>query len=430
MLRRPCFAIILALIISVPFCGNVFAVGGGGFRNEVVDAEASGKGYAFVAQADSPAAIYYNPAGLMQLKGSQVTVGNTFEQVRNECDSEVAGDVVKTNKHTYQIPHLYVTTPVPGSDEFRIGVGAYSHYGLSIDWHDDSFSKHVTEESDLKIFNINPTLAYKANDWLSVGVGLDYMESELSRFKILTPAASTTNGQIHIKGKDESFGYNIGVLIRPSERDRIGLSYRSQVELNYVGTISLDHLTPAYQAIFGGATYSTAMKSKLILPRSLAVGYARQINDRWLVEFDVEWTDWSSVEEDFLTFPDETDATRLSVLNNGNPSSKDWNDCIAYGFGAEYKATKNLTLRGGYVYMPTVVPSATFDTALPGHDKHGFTVGAGYAFRDFDINASYGIFLYDERKVTNDVGSEVSSNLNGTYDGHVHLLSMGCTYKY
>ena len=40
------------------------------------DAEATARGDAFVATADNPSAIYYNPAGITQLAGQQLRLGS------------------------------------------------------------------------------------------------------------------------------------------------------------------------------------------------------------------------------------------------------------------------------------------------------------------------------------------------------------------
>jgi len=416
---------------------NAFALGGGGFRNEVVDAEAAGKGYSFVAQADNPSAVQYNPAGMTQLEGQQVSLGYAAEGPRNECDTSLTGDTVQMQKDIFFIPNFFYVTELPW-ENFRFGLGATAPYGLSTDWADDSFSRNVSTESNLKMFNINPSIACKVNDYLSVGVGVDYFIAEISKYR--RTVADAGGGNFHMAVKDEGWGYNIGFLLKPFEKHRLGISYRSEINLEYEGTANLDGLvdgeTP-YNTIFGGSTYSTALKSDGTIPRSVAVGYAYQPNDRLTIEADVEWTDWACVEEEFLYYPDEEAATdagkasRLAVLNDGNPVSRDWNDVFAYGIGLDYKWTDKTDLRCGFFYVEKTIPSANLDTALPDSNKHGVTLGLGHQFlKDVNIDMAYTFIKLKDRDITNDVGSNTGSNIDGTYKGHVNILAVGFTYKY
>ena len=418
-----------ALVLSVMLFSPcyVFGLGGGGFRNEAaLDAEANGKASAFVAQADSPSAVHFNPAGLVQLKGDHVTVGYTYEAPRNSM-TDSTGQENEMQKQTFSIPNFYYASDL-GRENLRFGFSVTSPYGLGTDWADDSFSRFQATESDLTFYQINPTLACKINDALSIGLGIDHMSSDISKHKRIFD--TTGLGDFHLKGKDSAWGYNVGLLFKPSDKQSVGISYRSEIELTYRGTASLTNLDSGIYAAFFPDNYSTDVKSKLTLPRTIAVGYAYRPNEKWTVEIDCEWTGWSSVQEDFVRYPSESNPNRLAVLNDGNPASKDWNDSLAYGVGAEYDANDRLALRCGYLFYQTPIPSATFETALPDSDRHAATLGLGYKINDgLTIDASYFGVLYVDRDVTNDVAS-AKTNLDGEYEGYMNIVSVGFTYKY
>jgi len=409
-------------------CSLVFGLGSGGFRNEIVDGEAAGKGYCFTAQADGPSAVHYNPAGLTQLNGDYFSLGYAMQMPRVEVKHVATTSTVEMQKQDFLIPNLYYVSDL-NSDKWRIGFSATSPYGLSTDWASDSFAANYMTESDLEMLNFNPCVAYKVNDSLSIGGGVNYFVQHMSKHKILTAAAST-GGDFQLKGSDEGYGYNLGLLYTPLEDHRVGLSYRSKIDLTTVGTVTLDTLNAAYTALFGGSAYTTAMESKSTIPRSLALGYAYKPNEKWVVELDMEWTDWACVESELVTYPNEGVANRLAVLNNGNPVSRDWNDVMAYGFGAEYKSTDKLDLRFGGFYHQTPVPSHSVDTALPDADKHGITMGLGYEFEDVILDLSYCFMRYRNRDVTNTIGASTGSDLNGLYRGHVNIFAVAFTYKY
>ena len=429
MKKYPYVLIFGAVTVSL-FClnSNAFALGGGGFRNEAaLDAKANGMADAFVAQADSPSAVHYNPAGLVQLKGDHVTIGYTVEAPRNSS-TNLSGNETQMQMQTFWIPNFYYVSDLNGNKEWRLGLSVTSPYGLGTDWADDSFSKFQATESTLKFYQINPTVAYKVNDAVSVGFGIDYMRAELEKHRRINDG---NEGDLLLKGDDEGWGYNIGLLYRPSERHRIGASYRSEIDLVYEGQASLDNLTGGAYTLLFPDYYSTQLETKLALPRTWAVGYAYKPNEKWTIEIDCELTEWSSVQEDFVTYPGESDTNRLAVLNGGNPSAKDWNDSLAYGIGAEYQATDRLALRGGYLFIENPIPSANFESALPDSDKHCFTLGTGYKLNDgLTLDLAYFGVLLEDRDVTNDTATVFGADLDGKYEGYVNIVSVGFTYKY
>ncbi len=415
------------IILATAFTpSKVLGVGSAGFRNEVPDAEALGKGSAFVAQADNPSAVYYNPAGLTQLKERYVSLGYVLELPQNSF-KPLSGDEVEMQGQYFLIPNFYLVDNF-GFKDFRFGLGVTAPYGLGTDWSHDSFSRLVATESDLEIMDLNPTVAYRVNDKFSVGAGINYSVSHISKHKRLATTLSN-DGEFQIKGRDDGWGYNLGLLYKHSDKHSIGLSYRSEIELTYRGFVSLDNLNALYTVVFGGSTYNTDIKSELSLPQTLAVGYAYRPNNKWTFEADVEWADWSCVEQDKVDFQSETDATRLTVLNSGNPASKDWNDVFSYGFGAEYKATDKLALRVGYLFEDNPIPSANFDTALPDSDRHGLTLGIGYTLKSVKIDASYMALFFKDRDVTNDVRT-ADPDIDGKYEAFTNIFGISFTYKY
>ncbi|MBU3911089.1 MAG: outer membrane protein transport protein [Candidatus Omnitrophica bacterium] len=429
-MKKHLYLLVFAITLSALFCLNsdVLALGGGGFRNEAaLDAEALGKGQAFVAQADSPSAVHFNPAGLVQLKDSHVRIGYTLEAPRQSF-TNLSGGKSQMQKQSFLIPHLYYATDL-GLEKWRFGFGMTSPYGLGTDWANDSFSAYRATESDLEISQANPTVAYKISDTISIGAGVDYVNSHVSKYKRLSALAG--DGEFQLKGSDDALGYNIGLLIRPSDRHSLGFSYRSKAELNYKGKASMTNLSAgAYGPPLFPDNYSTDIESKMTIPRSMAAGYAYRPNDRWVFEVDVEWTGWSCIEEDYVEFTTETNQTRLAVLHDGNPAAKDWEDSLGWGFGAEYKASDKLELRGGYLFVESPIPSANFDTALPDSDKHNFTLGMGYDLSDsLTIDAAYEYVKLVKRKVTNDVAI-ATSDLDGYYNGYINIVAVSLTYKY
>ena len=429
MFRRMEVILASLFILTMVFSTKAFGLGSGGYRNEVVDAEAAGKGFCFTAQADNPSAVHYNPAGLTQLKGSQIEVGYVFEAPMFSVNSNKTGDNVNMQKQVFYLPNVYFVTDL-NKENLKFGFGANSPYGLSTDWSNDSYTRYLSTESNVTMMNYNPTIAYKVNDYVSVGAGIDFFTADVNKHRVVSSTLSSTGGDFQLKGSDESWGYNFGFLLKPSEKHSIGISYRSEIKAELEGTVALDGLDGAGAVVFGGSSYSTKMKSKSTIPMSIAFGYAYKPNNKWTIELDAEWTDWSSTESEFLTYPEETNTTRLSTLNTDNPASRDWRSVWSYGIGAGYKATDKLELRGGFIYEQSPIPSANFEPVLPDANKHGITMGAGYLLKNVKIDASYAFFKYADRDVTRSAVGATGANVNGKYKGYVNILGLSLTYKY
>ncbi len=218
MFRQLAVIAFLFFILMVFSCNTVFA---NGFKNDALsDTEATGMATVFVAQADSPSAVQFNPAGLVQLKGDHARVGYTSAIPRN-FRTDTNGNTTNAQVDNFLVPNLYFVNNL-GLENLKFGLGVTSPYGLWTDWADDSFARFQTTESSLQVLQINPSVAYKYNDMVSLGFGIDYIMSETSSHKKIADA--TGLGDFHAKGDDDGWGYNLGLLVKSSERHSIGVA--------------------------------------------------------------------------------------------------------------------------------------------------------------------------------------------------------------
>ena len=354
---------------------NAFA-GSGAFRLEVPDTGAFGKGSAFVGEANTPAAVYYNPAGLSQMTASAVSVGATI--IAPQVDyKNFAGDKTQMRRNTFTIPHLYYAAPV--SEKLAIGLGATSYFGLGTEWAEDSNVRYSATNSDIENKDLMLTAAYKLNDQWSFAVSADNDDTKANKNKKLQQA-SGVDGNFQLKAKDNAWGYRLATMYKMNERHQFGLMYRSRISHKYEGKAYLNNLdssatlagmglsSNSYQGLFG-ASYETKLTEKFTLPQSIIIGYSFKPTAKWTLNADLEWMDWSSVKREALNWTDETDASRLAILNNGNPANRDWKSVLSFQLGAEYAATDRLRLRGGYYHHDSPVPDENWEPNLPDAKK-------------------------------------------------------------
>jgi len=400
---------ILAGVVIILFSGSVHA---SGFRIIDQSATATGQADVFAAQADTPAAIYYNPAGLTQLSGIQVEAGINMFALRTEhTATDGTREDMKKKEH---FPIFGYVSSDLGSEKWRVGLGVFSPFGLSTDWSDTGFSRYVATHTEMETININPTIAFQVLPELSLAVGLDYLYSEMELEKQLNfgalmgqPGNIALDGNFKADGDGDGWGYNLGLLFTPAPQHSIGVSFRSQINVSFDGNATITN--PDKSQIKSGAS------TDISFPPNILVGYAFRPGKQWKIEFDVDWTGWSTYKTltmDFDTLPDET-------IEN------DWHDAFTYALGAEYYPAADWTVRAGVGYMETPIPERTFNTTLPRVDQYAFSLGLGYKKDWGRIDLAY-LWAVGKEDIQNDVGADVGADLDGEYKNSNHVVALSC----
>lgn len=413
---------------------------GGADRITDQSASATAQGNAFVAQADDPSAIYYNPAGMTQLRGVQLSIGTNLAGGSSSFHN-AAGQTAKGNFNgsiaTPPPSNFYLTANLKDLGfsklgDLSIGLGVLSPFGTLIRWPQNGPFKSAVTFAALQLIDIKPTIAYKVNDWLSLGAGLDiytfsnlYGEGQLE-LQSVGPPLAPPRANAELNGRDSSVGFNVSFLYTPFRNEdgnplvNIGFIYRTQATFRNKG-----------QFLINGAAQAGTSQS-MVLPQILTGGLAlwpiRNRAHEWKWEMDVDYTGWQSVRN-------------LDVrLSNGItiPFPQNWRSTYTLMVGTEYKWLKprvlpewNITLRGGYAYSQTPIPNRTFNPFIPDSDNHAISMGLGflckekgrffgviacgraggpwYAPKSIGLDTAFQVILFERRAV--------SGNLNPTVDG-------------
>ncbi|MFZ4703031.1 MAG: OmpP1/FadL family transporter, partial [Candidatus Methylumidiphilus sp.] len=224
--------------------------------------------------------------------------------------------------------------------------------------------------SQLKTININPSLSYQANDWLSLGLGFSAMwaQADLTNsvdFGSLIRVPHMLDGQAEMKGENWSWGWNLGAMFQITPATRAGLAYRSQVHLNLEGYVAFSGVPRPLIPLF----YTGNATAKLATPDNVSASIFHQLNDQWDVMADLTWTHWS-------TFRDLT-----SMRTSGVPLSytpENWNDAVRASLGTSFHYNENLKLRTGFAYDESPVSSAYRTPRIPDSDRFWLSIGANY----------------------------------------------------
>ncbi len=422
--------------------------GAAGFALNESSASAAGTAYAGRgSNAEDASIMAANPAGIALLEDRQVTVGGAvvipdgkFKGSSNTAPVEASEDGFL---NTAVIPFGYFSMPI--DDQLSFGLGIYAPFGSSTDYEDDWAGRYLADETDVSVINIQPTIAYKFTDQLSVGLGVfaSYAEGELSRF--VNPAQIGVNDNVVIKGDDWAYGWNIGAIWQPQESTSLGISYRSSIKLKLKGDATGNG--NLFLATSGSASVKEKAKLDITLPENIDFSLTHQIDDRWTVMAGATWTRWSRFDK--LVVSSDEGSGPVSDPLPGSPApgvityvQENWKNTWSLAIGGSYKYNDQLTLKAGYAFDQTPVQDAYRTARIPDGDRNWLTIGAKYELgNDWTVDAAYGYMFaskvkidegnYNDDGTPNDgSGGSPAYNLQGEYDNSAHVFSASVTKRF
>ncbi len=397
---------------------------GAGFAMYEYSARGNALGGGLAGRADDPSANAYNPAGITQIPGSGFMVG--FTAINPEASVEMNGVTEEAESKFWTPPHLYATQQI--NDTFWLGFGVYSRFGLGIEYDDDWAGRYNVYEASIQSVSLNPNLAVKLTDWLSIAAGPEIMWLDFSQKKkalFSHPLLGDHDVDAKLEGQNWGYGAVAGIHAIPADWLRLGFTYRSQVtqevegEVDFTKPAAID--IPATAAYFG----DTDAKGKITLPDSFTFGVALYPTEKLSLEFDAVYTRWSSYDELKIEYADD-----IAPGVSETASKKDWKDVWRYQVSAEYAALDWLDLRASYVYDQTPDPDGHADFMVPANDRHLFGVGAGFhVTENLDVDLGYTYLHIVER----DIDARPADGIphDATFkDGYAHMYALTVGYRF
>ena len=418
---------VLRALLALPLLALSASAHASGFAIESQGARAMGFAGAYVAQAADPSAIFYNAAGIGFLKGKQFYGGGAFAGLSTDFTGSgpfpPPGTFETSDRGLRILPAFYYSQQV--GEKTVVGVGVSRPFGNVSRWQNpDQFTgRTICTECQISSWSINPTVAYKLADRLSVGAGLDVRLSkfELSRRLEASPnpfPEPTDVAELTLEsGTDTGVGFNLGLLASPTENLSFGLSYRHEVSIDHgaqanfvqilTGNKAVDDAVaralPASQPATVGFTY----------PGSIAAGVAFR-RGYWLVEADVQWMLWSSFDQVTITY---ANAPAYDTI-----LPQEWASTWRGALGVEYLIGDDWEVRGGFGYDHSPAPTETISPFI--HDADRYTFGGGGSWKyerlrlDFNLryvafrsSSTLGISRYDYNGSYSSGGLQVGASL-------------------
>ncbi len=401
------------LIISLALSAQIFA---SGFQINEHGARGMAMAGAYTALALDGSALFYNPAGLSQLDGTQIMLGTTliapattFRGVAPQINETVMESAIFTPIN------LYVTHKL--SDKWAFGFGVNNQYGLGSKWDADWVGKYLAIETEVQTFYFTGGLSYKFSDALSIGATASYVYGTVDILKKTSLAPFNGDATIDLSGTAGSFAYSIGLLFKPADVFSFGIDFRSNTTLDFAGTADVTAPDALVKLVPSGD-----ITAPVTLPFNVTVGVAVMPSSDLTVSADFQYVQWSSYDKMEITFTE---------TNYVSTAARDYNDAWIARLGAEYNLSDSFALRGGLLYDANPVKDELVEPSLPDADRIGLNVGLGYQISsNISVDLAYMFLRFSERTITN---SEVdytkgAAGFNGTYNSSAHLLGLNFSY--
>jgi len=379
--------------------------------------EGSARGNAMAdttADPASPSILYNNAAGMTELEGTQVEAGVTLIKPGVTVSTTTPAGSSKTYGESkwWTPPNLYATHQI--NEKVWAGVGVFSRFGLGVEYPDAWNGRYNDRQITIQSLDINPSIACKVNDELSLAIGLraEWFDFELKSAIPTGDPFVDPDLDFKMKGDSWGIGYNIGAYYKATESVSLGLSYDSQIKQEVDGTYDTSH--PLLSGGNGNGDITT--------PGIIRLGTSVQVTEKVLVNAGVVYTMWSSYDELAINFNPALLGTEASSV-----SEKDWDDVFRYQLGVEYALNEEWDLRAGYVYDTSPLQDDTVDYLVPANDRSIFSVGAGYEKNNIFYDVSYQYLLIQDRDVA---GRPADGVLPGEFtDGDAHMIGLSVGYR-
>ena len=420
------------LIVSFVIFTTPLAAQAAGFG--LAEQSGSGLGNSFAgaaAIAEDASTIYSNPAGMTYVLGTQAV--GALHLINPNAEFNDDGSVRAAPRPLGKeggnagnlafVPNMYFKTDI--NDSVKFGIGVNAPFGLKTEYDKNWLGRFQGIKSELKTININPALAFKVNDQLSLGFGVSVMYAKAELTSAVNIGAAERSSKV--EGDDFGFGFNFGAIYQITPDTRIGASYRSKVEQKLEGKAKSNftalNLIPT-------RTLNTDVTADLTLPENISVSAFSRLNDKWDLLGDVTWTRWSQFEELRIVRDNGTNSTLISTPEN-------WDNTMRYSVAVNYHYSDTLKLRAGLAYDEGAASTAFRTVRIPDNDRKWLSFGAGWQVTPstkFDIGYAH-LFISDTDIDDNQLAPVAPSpvgkgRVKGEYDASVDILSMQVTHNF
>lgn len=368
------------------------------------------------ANADSAETTVNNPAGMTRLKQKSFYGNPLIIYTNSETEVTIEGTGQKqtsSNDGWIGLPGIYFATPV--GDRWAVGIGPNAAFGIGATYDDDWVGRYIIQEWSLNFVGVAPSVAYRVNDKVSLGVSIPIMYSMYSLEKAVNNLdGGASVGKLEYDADGFGVGFNIGVLYELSENTRFGLVYRSKVSVTNEGDPEFSNLSPQRQQLLENAgLLNKEISFDTSIPQAVLAGVYHDFQNRWSFSLDALWMDFSDWGLENVEIGD-ADIAKTDVK---------YKDMWGMSLGVNFEIHPLCTLRSGAFYVSSVLDKEDRTAFMRLDEMWGVGLGFEYKYhkkeRSVGFDVTYMQFGDGEFAAE---GVPVVGNITGEYTKNYALM--------
>lgn len=413
------------------------------------------------ALAEDASTAYYNPAGLTRLNESEIVLSGII--IQGDFD------FTASSAFTSLPPALGVATgPVPGSatddpgtvafvpamyiskrldERWVFGFAVNAPFGLDTEYQEDGIARYLATNSSVKTLNFSPNIGYEIFPCLAVGVGPDAMWAHAKLETRVGNGNAATDGYQKNRAQGWGYGWHAGILWSPWQTTRLGLQYRSHVNLNAEG--NSENLVPlstvlGFVPIFvgnAGLFHEQRVRAEITLPETWSLSLYHAFNECFAVTADAAWTNWSRFHTLRLRFDPGAAFTTVAGTTTAGLDTDTWEhfqDARRVALGLIYTHDPRWQFKLGTQYDQTPVRDEFRTARLPDGDRIWLALGAAYNVNEaVKIDVGYAHIFFEDTDINERApfiaGSDTpitQARLAGSYEGNANIFGVQIRYDF
>ncbi len=386
----------------------------GGFQVNLQGTKQTGMGHLGTSFYLGASSAYFNPA-MMGLSKNRINIEAGASAIFGTVgyQNQQNGMVYFTDNPTGTPFYLYGTFMIDSN--FTAGLAIYTPFGNRVDWGDDWAGRYLVQNISLSAIYIQPTLSYKITDKLSFGAGLTYVIGSVEINRAID-AGVTNNNSVRLEGDATGIGFNAGIHYQASEKIRVGLTHRSEVEIDLEDGEVDFMVDPLLESSLPDGQFS----SMLPLPATTSLGITYEASENLVISVEgnfVAWSDYESLDFDFENNTEE-------LKDSENP--RNYKDELIVRIGGQYTLWDELHVRLGAYYDPSPVRDDYFTPETPSTDNIGLTSGLSYDIAEhFTLDASF-LYIHGQERTS----YYSPENFGGKYKSRTFVPGLGLNFKF
>lgn len=384
----------------------------GGFQVNLQGNKQTGMGHLGTGLTLGASNVYFNPGSMGFLdKKVSIEAGGSFIFSEVGFQDQNTGITERTDNPAGTPFYLYGNYQI--NEKLSAGIAVYTPFGSTVDWGKEWSGKNLIQDISLRAIFIQPTVSYKITDKIGFGAGLNIVSGSVELNRAVDAPFGDENA-VNLEGSTIAYGFNAGLFIQATEKLSVGLTYRSQVDVELEEGDANFSVDPRLAATLPNTTFDATLP----LPATATLGFGYQVNDKWLVSVEgsfVQWSAYESLDFDFAnpTTPDSKNA-------------RNYEDAIIIRTGVQYTASEKLDLRAGFYYDQSPIQDEYFSPETPNCDSYGLTVGASFNPTErLGIDASFLYIIGTERESTYEPEA-----FGGKYATRAVIPGIGLNYNF